>query len=208
MKIIKYEKKGNNQYKIYLEQNQNITIYEDVIIKNNLLYKKEIDKSLLEQIDTDNYKEKIYNKCIKYISVRIRSKYEIEEYLKRNQIDEQTSIIIIDKLQQNNLLNDEEFTKAFIHDKINFTTMGPYRIEKELQKHKIDSYIISTYLNQISPEIIDNKINKYIQKQSKATKKNQNIRNKIYLNLLNLGYSNEMILRNINNYNFNQHSSI
>lgn len=203
MKIIKYEKKGNNQYKIYLEQNQNITVYEDVIIKNNLLYKKEIDKSLLEQIDTDNYKEKIYNKCIKYISVRIRSKYEIEEYLKRNQIEKQTSIIIIDKLQQNNLLNDEEFTKAFIHDKINFTTMGPYRIEKELQKHKIDSYIISTYLNQISPEIIDNKINKYIQKQLKATKKNQNIRNKIYLNLLNLGYSNEMILRNINNYNFN-----
>jgi hypothetical protein len=36
----------------------------------------------------------------------------------------------------------------------------------------------------------------------KANKKKQNIRNKIYLNLLSLGYSNEMILRNINNYDF------
>lgn len=203
MKIIKYEKKGNNQYKIYLENNQNITIYEDIILKHNLLYKKEITKSLLEQIDSDNYNENIYNKCLKYISIRIRSIYEIKQYLKRNQIDDYLITITIDKLKENNLLDDEQFTKAFIHDKINFTTMGPYRIEKELKKHQIDTNIIYKYLNEIDTYTIDNKINKQIQKQLKSSKKKENIRNKIYLNLLNLGYSNEMILRNINNYDFN-----
>ena len=59
MKIIKYEKKGNNTYKIYLENNQSINVYEDVILKNNLLYKKEIDRSLLEKINIDNDKEDI-----------------------------------------------------------------------------------------------------------------------------------------------------
>jgi hypothetical protein len=44
MKIIKYEKKGNDQYKIYLENNQTINLYEDVILKHNLLYKKEINR--------------------------------------------------------------------------------------------------------------------------------------------------------------------
>ena len=34
----------------------------------------------------------------------------------------------------------------------------------------------------------------------KSNRKKQNLRNKIYTNLLSLGYSNEMILRNINNY--------
>ena len=87
MKIIKYEKKGNNTYKIYLENNQTINLYEDVIIKNNLLYKKEIDEFLLEKLDIDNNKEDIYNKCVKYISVRIRSINEIKEYLKRKEID-------------------------------------------------------------------------------------------------------------------------
>jgi hypothetical protein len=65
VKIIKYEKKGNNTYKIYLENNQSIKLYEDVIIKNNLLYKKEISDSLLEKLDIDNSKEDIYNKCVK-----------------------------------------------------------------------------------------------------------------------------------------------
>ena len=53
MKIIKYEKKGNNKYKIHLENNESINVYEDVIIKNNLLYKKELDRKLLEKIDDD-----------------------------------------------------------------------------------------------------------------------------------------------------------
>ena len=203
MKIIKYEKKGNNTYKIYLENNQTITVYEDVILKNNLLYKKEIDIELLEKISNDNLYEEIYNKCVKYISVRIRSIYEIKEYLRKKEIDTSLIEITIEKLLKNNLLNDEIFAKAFINDKLNFTTMGPYRIEQELKKHKIDQNIISKYLYNIDEEIIDNKINKQIIKLMKSNKKKQNVRNKIYMNLLSLGYSNEMILRNINNYDFN-----
>lgn len=202
MKILKYEKKGNGTYKIYLENNQTINLYEDVIIKNNLLYKKEIDSSLLEKLDTDNSKEDIYNKCVKYISVRIRSINEIKEYLKKKEIDNSLIEITIDKLLKNNLLNDEVFAKAFINDKLNFTTMGPYRIEQELKKHKIDSSIIYKYLNSINDDTIDNKINKQITKLMKSARKKQNLRNKIYTNLLSLGYSNEMILRNINNYDF------
>jgi len=125
MRIIKYEKKGNNTYKVYLENNQNITLYEDTIIKNNLLYKKEIDKSLLKKLDADNSQEDIYNKCVKYISVRIRSIHEIKEYLQRKEVEESLIESTINKLIQNNLLNDELFTKAFVNDKLNFTTMGP-----------------------------------------------------------------------------------
>lgn len=202
MKIIKYEKKGNNTYKIYLENDQTINIYEDVILNNNLLYKKEIDSNLLEKLSTDNEKEDVYNKCVKYISLRIRSAYEIREYLRKKQIEEPLIELTIDKLNKNNLLNDEKFTSAFINDKLNFTTMGPYRIEQELKKHKIEENIIYKYIRNISEETIDNKINKQIIKLMKSNKKKQNIRNKIYMNLLSLGYSNEMILRNINNYDF------
>lgn len=200
MKIIKYEKKGNNQYKIYLENNQFINLYENVILKNNLLYKKEIDEKLLKKIDIDNNEEDIYNKCVKYISVRIRSKYEIEEYLKRKEIDFMVIEKIVLKLEENNLLNDLEFARAYIHDKLYLTTMGPYKIEQELKKHRIGTDIIQMYLYNIDDEIIDDKINKQIVKLMKSNKKKQNVRNKIYLNLLNLGYSNEMILRNINKY--------
>lgn len=202
MKIIKYEKKGNNTYKIHLENGESINVYEDVILKNNLLYKKELDYSLIEKISNENSKEDIYNKCVKYISVRIRSKWEIREYLRKKEVEESLIESTIEKLLNNNLLNDDLFARAFINDKMNFTTMGPYKIEQELKKHRIEQDTISKYLYTIDEEIIDNKINKQIIKLMKTNKKKQNIRNKIYMNLLSLGYSNEMILRNINNYDF------
>ena len=202
MKIIKYEKKGNNKYKIHLENNDSINIYEDVIIKNNLLYKKELDRKLLEKIDAENSNYDAYNKCVKYISVRIRSEHEIEEYLKKKELSSTLIEETIDKLKNNKLLNDDIFARAFVNDKIKFTTMGPYRIEQELKKHHIDSNIIYKYLNEIDDLTIDEKIDKQINKLIKLSRKKQNLRNKIYMNLLSLGYSNEMILRNLNKYDF------
>ena len=200
MKIIKYEKKGNNQYKIHLENGSFISVYEDIILKHKLLFKKEIDESLLNELDEDNNKEDIYNKCVKYISVRIRSIEEIKEYLLKKEISNNLINITIDKLVKNKLLDDDKFTKAFVHDKLNFTTMGPYKIEQELRKHKIDTNIINNYIYNIDDNLIDDKINKQINKLIKSNRKKINLRNKIYMNLLNLGYSNEMILRNINKY--------
>lgn len=203
MKIIKYVKKANNQYKIYLENDEVINVYEDVILKHKLLYKKEIDNNLLKELSNDNLNEEIYNKCVKYISVRIRSIEEIKDYMKNRQISSELIENTLDRLIKNKLLDDDKFTKAFVHDKLNFTTMGPFRIEQELKKHKIKNEIINKYLYEIDEEILDNKINKQINKLLKSNKKKPNLRNKIYTNLLSLGYSSEIILRNLNNYEIN-----
>ena len=37
MKIIKYEKIKNNQYKLYLDDSTTINIYDEIILSNNLL---------------------------------------------------------------------------------------------------------------------------------------------------------------------------
>ena len=197
MKIIKYVKQKNNNYDIYLENNKKITINEDIILKHKLLFKKEIDDKLLKELNKDNDDYNIYNKCVKYIGVRLRSTNEIKEYMKRKNIDDNLIYKTIEKLNKNKLLDDEAFTKAFIHDKLNFTTMGPYKIRLELTKHKIDNSVIDKYIYDIDKSFLDEKINKQINKLLK--KKNTN-KNKIYHYLINLGYSSELILNNLNNY--------
>ena len=201
MKILKYEKKGNNNYKIYLDNDKVITINEDVILKYKLLYKKEIDEFLLEEILQDNNNYDIYNKCVKYIGVRLRSTNEIKEFMQRKNVDNNLIEETIQKLTKNKLLDDEIFTKAFIKDKLNFTTMGPYRIEQELRKHHIDTSIINKYIYDIDYDFLEEKINKQITKLIKSNKNKPNLKNKIYTNLVNLGYSTELIRDNLNKYN-------
>ena len=202
MKIIKYQKKGNSEYQIYLDNGEKLTLHEDTILKNNLLYKKEIDRELYDYLIKDNNKYDIYNKCVKYIGVRLRSINEIREYMLRKEIPDNLIDDTINRLIKNKLLDDETFTKAFINDKLNFTTMGPYRIEQELKKHKIDSQIINKYINEIDYDFLEEKINKQINKLIKSNKKKTNLKNKIYNNLLNLGYSSSFILENLNKYDF------
>lgn len=204
MKILKYKKGSNGKYKLFLEDGSTIDTYEDVILKNNLLYKKDIDDSLYDIIMNDNVYEEAYSKSINYIGIRLRSINEMKVYLKSKKYSEEVINIIIERLIKNNLLNDTIFTQAFINDKLNFTTMGPYKIELELKKHNIDNNIISKCISTIDEDIIYEKINKLITKFIKSNKKYKGflLKNKIYTNLINLGYSSSMILEVLNNYEF------
>ena len=187
-------------YLVYLDNDQKIKLNEEIILKYKLLYKKEIDEFLLKEIETDNNNYDIYNKCVKYIGVRLRSVNEIREYMNKKNVSPELIDEVITKLLKNKLLDEEKFTKAFISDKLNFTTMGPYRIELELKKHNIDTGIINKYLNEIDEDKINAKINKQITKLIKSNHGKSNLKNKIYNNLLSLGYRSEDILDNLNKY--------
>ena len=203
MKIIKYQKKGNNNYEVFLDNEKKYTLNEDVILKHKLLYKKEIDNFLLDEILQDNANYDIYNKCVKYIGVRLRSIYEIKEFMQRKNVSPELQEDTIQKLLSKKLLDDDAFTKAFVNDKIHFTTMGPYRIAAELKKHHIDNDIISKYINNIDDKLLDEKINKQISKLIKSNKNKKNLKAKIYNNRSNLGYSQTMILNNLDKHNLN-----
>ena len=202
MLIKSYEKKSNGLYKVYIDDD-NYLISEEVIIKYKLLYKKEISLEELEIILNETNYYDIYNKCIKYISYRIRSKYEIRNYLNKFKLDYSTIENIIEKLEDNNLINDEIFVKAFVNDKIIFTTSGPYKIKLELLKHNIDKYLIDKYLDNIDKDLIYNKISKIVEKNLKNKKYPKSVlKNKIYKTLVNNGYYNEDIMYILNIYEF------
>ena len=201
MKIIKYEKKKNGKYKILLEDNKAINTYEDVILKNNVLFKKEIEEDTYNNIINDNKYEEAYLKSVKYIGVRLRSKYEIEIYLQKKGYEEEIILITIDKLFKQNLLNEKRFAIAFAKDKFNFSTSGPYKIKQELINQKIDNEIIEEALSCINSEELNKKIDKLVVKQLKTNKpKDLVLKNKIFVKLINLGYPKELILQNLNKY--------
>ena len=200
MKIEKYEKTGKDKYRLYLDNGEVIDTYDAVILKNDLLLKKEINTSIYQAIVTASIIQEHYLACLKYITIRIRSTKEIIDYLRRKKVDEETIEIIIEKLTKEQALNDDYFCKCFMKDKLKFTTMGPYRIIAELKKHQIDSKIIEKYSNLMDEDIIREKIIKLVDKQIKANHKldKYKLRNKIYNHLLGLGYSSNKVVEVLN----------
>ena len=202
MKIEKYEKIGTLKYRLYLDNGEIIDTYDDVILENELLLKKELDEHLYNKILIDTNLQEYYNACVKYIQTRLRSTKEIDDYLKRKQVTEEDRIFIIEKLTKKGLLNDKYFTKCFIHDKLKFTNMGEYRIINELKKLNISTPIIEENKYLFNEEIIQEKINKKIEKAIKSNHKldNYKLRNKLYNSLLRDGYNPSQVISSLNQY--------
>ena len=201
MKIIKYAKKKNGKYKIFLEDNQSIDTYEDVILKNNVLFKKDLEEDTYNNIINDNKYEEAYIRCVKYIGVRLRSKHEIEIYLQKYKYEDDVIDKTINKLVKQHLLDEEKFALAFTKDKFNFSTSGPYKIKHELKKQKIADEIIDKAINEINDKKIIDKLDKLILKNLKTNKpKDLVLKNKIFIKMINLGYPKELILEVLNKY--------
>lgn len=209
MKINKFKKIGSNKYKIYFD-NDSLIVYEDVILKYNLLYKKDIDNDLLIEINKENYKSSIYDVSIKYISVRMRSKKELEEYLKKKKYDQKDIEETIKRLQSQDLLNDEKFAKSYINDKLYLTNYGLTKIKNDLLKLGVEEYIIDAIVNNIDLQVINDKLSKIIDKELKINSKlpTNKLNNKIINRCINLGYNYEDILNILNDKNIEGNSNI
>lgn len=193
MKIIKY-KKVKNKYRVYLD-NEEIDLYENIILKYNLLLKKEIDSNLLEIIKEDNKKEEAYESALNYINVKMRSKKEIEKYLKKREYDNNLIHDIISRLEELGLINDENYIKAYISDKINLTNDGPNKIKQNLINEKMNEDLVEKYINEIDKEELIIKLEKLIDKKIPTIKNctGNVLKYKITNYFINLGYNKYMI---------------
>lgn len=194
MKIEKIKKNGK-KYKVFLDNNEIITTYDDVIINNGLLYHKELNSNLLNEINKQTSYYDIYYKCVNYITKKLRSEKEINEYIDSFNVIETDKINTINKLKEIGLINDVNFIKAFISDKINLSTDGPYKIKTSLLQHNIPVELIDNELKKIPKDIIDKKIEKLINKKIKNAKYTGYIlKQKVVLYLVNLGYDKNDVL--------------
>ena len=205
MKIIKYIKSGKNKYKLILDNDEQIILYEDIILKEELLLKKEIND--LDYIKKINLEYSLYDKVLSFINKKMRSESEIRNYLKKYTKDINYIDKIINKLKDNNYINKELYLKSYLHDKINLSMDGPLKIKKDLENMGFNLNDIEDKLQIYNKDIINEKIERYINKQLKINKKSlYYFKQKILINLINLGYEKEDILEQLNNITIDENN--
>lgn len=210
IKIIKYKKSSNGKYKVFLDNDKELLLYEDVILKYNLLLTKEIDDNTLIEIDKYNQECDVYFVALNSIKNRFKSIYDLRFTLIKKEYPEDLIDKAIDKLINQGYLNDRSFTKSYINNKMITSNYGPYKIERELEDKKIPSDIIKEELEVFTDEEQTIRINKLI---DKGIKTNHNrggvvLKQKIYNDLKLLGYDIFLINSVINNYDFGNDQDI
>lgn len=200
MKIEKLKKLKNGKYKLELDNGDSITTYDDIIIKNMLFNGKNLDNQILSEISINNSYYDIYYKVVKMISTKWRSEKEIVEYLEKNEVDKKLQDRVIKELKKNDLVNDFRFAKAYAADAVSLRKNGEYKITDDLKKLGISESIINTVIDDLDYDQIKENLVNIIVKKNKLNKTNSlyQLRNKLYNELVRLGYDSSLVNSKLN----------
>ena len=201
MHINKITKLKDNKYRIILEDNSLIT-YDNVILENDLLYKKNIDRELYKKIIKDTNYYDIYNKVVKYVMKKLRSEKEILIYLDKFEINSEDKNSIIRKLKSINLINDNDYCAAYINDKVYLGKDGINKIKKDLLNQNIPLDVIDNNISKIDNSLMNERLEKLIIKKIKLNNKYSNsyLKQKVLNDMINKGYNKEDVLLIIDKY--------
>lgn len=142
--------KKPNHIRIVFYDHSSVLAPIEVVFQHNLEKEQEIDDTLIEQIKHSTLFSKLYNRSLNLLSFRPRSQSEIKTRLQL--IKESTPELVeavIDKLKQQQLINDLEFSLWFINQRVNHRPKGPIALKYELLKKGVDSSLATQAINQI-----------------------------------------------------------
>ena len=204
MKILKYKKQRNGKYKIFLDNDTDLLLYEDTILKYKLLLKGEIESNDLKKITDFNFECDVYYVALKSLKNRFRSIKELRDNLIKKEYPIDLVDISIERLKTEKYLDDRLFTKSYISNQMITTNRGPKKISSELLKKGVSKDIIDEEIDAFNEEEQINKIDKIINKLIKSNRSRGGVvlKNKITTDLVNLGYDISVIDKVISNYDF------
>lgn len=127
IEIIDIKKKGNKYIIVF--KDEEIEVYEDVLIKLMLLKKRDITKEEYNELLSLKKYYDALNLSIKYLH-KPRTVYEVKKYLMDLKCYDKE---IIKKLLDMGLLNDRIYTDMYVDYQARINLKGPKLIKKELE---------------------------------------------------------------------------
>ena len=130
-KILK-SRRERNKYEIFIDDKPGLRVSESTVAKSGLYTGKALDERAIEQIVQADSRERAHQVAINFISYRPRSSKEIADKLVRKGFSHELALEVVDELKELNLLNDLQFARMFVRDKLLLKPMG-----KAMLRHKL-----------------------------------------------------------------------
>lgn len=197
MEIKSYKKIKNNIYEIKFTSGETTNLYDNIILKHNLLINKIINEKQYNEIIKENNELEAYYLSLKYLNIKLRCESEINKYLTNKKYSKEIIENTINKLKKEKYLNREIYLKSYINDKINLSLDGPNKIRKKLNTLGFSNEEIDQYLKIDNEERIIKIIDKKVKTNNRLSKNMLKINISNYL--LNQGYNKQDFIKYLDN---------
>ena len=170
---IKRSTRYNDRIIVKLDDKSVFRVPEDAFVLNPFHVGETVTLDEIEDYDVKMRLQEAKDAAFKLLSFRMRSIAEMRKRLKEKSFSQIEIDHVIDKLTKLNYLNDVEFGKAFVKEKIKNKKIGPKAIKSELFPHQLSPDFVDELIESIYKKYKINDLITFHLKRKKIKKNTQ-----------------------------------
>ncbi len=158
-----------HRFNIYLDGQFAFGADEDLVVEQRLIVGKVLDEKMIEQLLFEAEIGKLMERMYRLFNIRQRSEKEVRDYFRikgKEQVSDLVIELVIKKLKQKRMLNDEEFARSWVEARSKLK--GIQVIKSELYKKGISKEIIDTVITlesdqeQVAEKLLQKRLPRWI----------------------------------------------
>lgn len=150
MKItdIKQQVKRADRYSIYVDGKYAFPLGETELLNTGLRIDQEFTLTELEELKQKAALDKGFDRALNLISRRPRSEWELRDYLKRKDYEQESINEILNMLGSRGYVNDEDFARRWVDNRRLLKATSKRRLTQELRQKRVADDIIQQVLEE------------------------------------------------------------
>ncbi len=170
MKITKIARqvKRADRYSVYLDGKYSFSVGETELLKLGLHSGQELTEQELSSFREEGDYGKWFDKTLNLLSYRMRSEWELRDYLKRKKAPEEFTEKILNKLSVNGYVNDEQFAKRWVENRRLLKATSRRKLTMELKQKRIPGDIIDRVLADDKEQVDERELLKELVEKKRA----------------------------------------
>lgn len=149
---IKEQARRPDRVSVYVDDKYSFSLTKDQALKSGLMVGQDLNPVETERLKDDSKFGKLRDNTFRWLAIRLRSRYEIEQYLDRKTEDNELKQRLLVMLEEMGYINDVKFAEGWIRNRILLRPVSQLRLKQELLQKRVPKEIIETALEQDAPD--------------------------------------------------------
>ncbi|MGH7196801.1 MAG: regulatory protein RecX [Candidatus Saccharimonadales bacterium] len=150
MKItaIKAQVKNPDRVSVYVDDKYAFSLNQQQLLEQKIRLGLEVDEAQLAVFKKASDFGKMYERVLNFITIRPRSRKEVEDYCWRKKFDKDDCQVILNKFIERGYVNDRTFAKAWVESRRLTKAVSERRLRLELRQKGVSDDIVNEVLDE------------------------------------------------------------
>ncbi len=148
MKIteIKAQVRTPGRFSIFVDGKYSFSLSDTALLEQKLTLGLELDAAAMKQLKQLSTDDKLLGNVLRYVTMRPRSKWEVQTYLQRKNASPSLANQILSKLTDLNFIDDEKFAVAWVESRRLLRPTSKRKLQQELRAKRVSDQVIQHVL--------------------------------------------------------------